>query len=299
MSRPGFTGPCYSCCQCTGPAIAYVQRSASKSKLGYTEFVDPSTPPKYYLTETWSSSGGGACDGGGYLNCNGTVSTAGSSTYDPITGVCTGTDSRNGGGVVSSCGQTYFYAYCWALGGDCNSSDDNGPNQPVDSGPQYTQTTYNESWTCTGCSASATASLSDEYTTSALETNTINALPAWGDMGAFGYSMPGEIAGTSLAGNETSFSVSDGKYMFAIPPSPTGYFLLSWTQRFTPDGGGAPTDSPMSYTWDGTIPPDYNPDDMTTWIQTSIYEVDHPATAGGISLINITINCGGGPIGVL
>ena len=58
--------------------------------------------------------------------------------------------------------------------------------------------------------------------------------------------------------------------------------------------GGAHTDTPQTYTWDGTRPPGYDPTDSTTWPKSAIFEVDHPSSNGAISLHNLTVDCGGG-----
>jgi len=293
-----YPGTCSSCCECPLPAFAYVSRAATKTKVGFSEFVNPSTPPKYYLTETWSSDGGGGCTGGiaGCIGgavgdpCNGTVSTAGTATFDRLTGACTGYDTQNGGARVEACGPYYFFTYCY---GNCYITD--AAFTCSSDTETYTQTTYSSSSTCTGCSATASMTLSNEYTTAQLETDTLARLPTtWGPLSAFG-GYPGDLASTELSSNEASYSVMDSKYQLAHQIPPGGTYELTWVTRFTPDGGGAVVNTPQSYTWDGTIPGNYNQSDPTTWPKSPVFEVDHPSSNGTITLANLTVNCGAGP----
>ena len=85
--------------------------------------------------------------------------------------------------------------------------------------------------------ASGTTVLSDEYTTQELIQNTIAALPPY----------PGTFAGTcsgygNLSSDETSYTIRRFKYKFTFPTA-TQSFTINWLERFTPDGGGSPTDT--------------------------------------------------------
>ena len=284
---------CFTCCDCPSPLFSYVQRSVSKGKVGMTEYINPSTPPKYYLQQYWGSSGGGGCDGGG--PCNGTLTTQGQAIVNHLTGACVGYNSRNGGGAGSSdysvgCGGFFFDAYCY--GGCTVFTISSGV---TDSGANYTQTTFSETWSCASCSATAWANLSEEYTTAQLIADALTLLPAWGAMSAFGGGYPSEIASTELNANETGYSIMDGKYQLAHRLPSGGTYKLAWVERFTPDGGGAPVDTPQQYAWDGSRPSNYDPSDPKTWPHSEVFEVDHPTTNGTVSLHNMTLDCGVGP----
>lgn len=125
--------------------------------------------------------------------------------------------------------------------------------------------------------------------------NTLSSLPAWGPLSAFSGGYPGEIASTELSSNEASYSLMDGKYQLAHELPSGGVYKLTWVERFTPDGGGAPVDTPKQYTWDGSRPSGYDPNDSTTWPKSEIFEVDHPTTNGTVTIHKLTIDCGSGP----
>jgi len=82
--------------------------------------------------------------------------------------------------------------------------------------------------------------LTDEYTTAMLISNTIAALPAYDGVydDACG-------ASRELSSDETSYSITRFRYKFTFPAA-TQPFTIHWVERFTPDGGGPPTDTPQS-----------------------------------------------------
>jgi hypothetical protein len=179
-------------------------------------------------------------------------------------------------------------------------------------GPTVTTGTYTDGGAngrFTGCDCSAVpgaaapttttsdvTTYSDEYTTATLESTVVAALATWGSLPAFGSPSSGEVASAELSTDQTSYSILESKYQFAHPVPPNGTYKLAWIERFQPDGGGAPTDTARSYTWDGTIPGGYDPANSATWPMTSIFEVDYPASNGATSLVSLTVDCGGGPI---
>jgi len=70
-------------------------------------------------------------------------------------------------------------------------------------------------------------------------------------------------------------------------------YIIKWVERFSPEGGGAPTDTVKTYTWSGTIPGGYDPTDSTTWPITGEYTLATPATDGTTTLACITVTCSG------
>jgi hypothetical protein len=123
-----------------------------------------------------------------------------------------------------------------------------------------------------------TATLSDEYTTAQLITNTTAALPAWDDDW-------NDTAGSyrNLTTNELTLSIRESKYRFRfkVPKVGSGScYKLDWVERFTPSPSGDPVDTVKTWTWDGTIPGGYDPDDSATWPLSPEYTIPTPATNG-------------------
>lgn len=55
------------------------------------------------------------------------------------------------------------------------------------------------------------------------------------------------------------------------------------------------TETPQTYSWSGTTPGGYDPNDSTTWPQTPLFEVTAPSTNGITTLHSLTVDCGYGP----
>jgi hypothetical protein len=98
-----------------------------------------------------------------------------------------------------------------------------------------------------------------------------------------------ELASAELGSG--TYSILESKYYFAFQTPPNGYYKLTWDETFTPDGGGAPTSTPRTFTWDGTTPSGYNVADPTTWPVTPTLEVDPPASNGTITITNLVVAC--------
>ena len=178
--------PCDTCCP--GFTITYRQRSASKTKCGFDEFGTPSTPPKRYLIKTQS---GGLTDSvylSGYTYTN---AWSGAVTFSRPG--CTSSDTRQLDVAVS--GTCSANITVTGLGGQIDGGA--GPNGlsmwDVDcsgttaipiygcSGPTVVSTTVQEfaSPPCGAAGAggsTVTLTLSSEYTTSDLFSDTFNAL---------------------------------------------------------------------------------------------------------------------------
>lgn len=132
---------------------------------------------------------------------------------------------------------------------------------------------------------------SDEYSTDALITDTLAALPAFDDDWD-------DTSGSSrnLTTNELTFSVREAKYRFRfqIPTSRKRVntcYVLEWVERFTPLGGGAATDTPKTWTWDGTIPEDYDADDSATWPLSPEYTISIPEANGTTTVAELEAIC--------
>lgn len=85
-----------------------------------------------------------------------------------------------------------------------------------------------------------------------------------------------------LTTDELTNSIREGKYRFRfkIPKIGRGTcYKLSWVERFTPEDGD-PVDTEKSWTWDGTIPEGYDPDDSTTWPVSDEYTIAIPSENG-------------------
>jgi hypothetical protein len=82
--------------------------------------------------------------------------------------------------------------------------------------------------------------LSNEYTTEMLIANTEAALPPY----------PGTFTGTcsayrDLSSDETSYTIRRFRYKFTFPAG-TQPFVIHWVERFSPNGGGPPSDTQQS-----------------------------------------------------
>jgi hypothetical protein len=111
--------------------------------------------------------------------------------------------------------------------------------------------------------------LSDEFTTAALVSKTEDDLPDYPN------TWTGECSASyDLSDDETSLAIQEFQYQFTVATPPSAGAVLLWNERFTPDVG-APVDNPMNFAWDGSV------------TQTGIYQVDHPASNGEITIQDI------------
>ena len=286
-----YPGPCSSCCTCPPPEFASVSRAASKSKCGFLD----ATTGKYYYQETIVSTG---TDNAPLIGASGgctmtqvstnTAQCASSSTTWTGSGSSTSTGVP---GLVPPCSATQVLipGNAWEItAGEVPGLGGVGTIYGSGIGIFGYQDCAGEP------DITRVVTYADEYTTAALQAYVVASLPAWGSLPPFGGGYPGELASAELNADSSGYSIMESQYQLAHPIPPTGIYILMWVERFTPDGGGAPTNTARSYTWDGAIPGDYNRSDPATWPKTSIFEVDHPASNGIITLHNLTVNCGGG-----
>lgn len=275
-------------CDVPAPTLKCDSVSASKTKCGFSEFTDaPSTPPKIYRTKSQTGTVNAPVYTGEVCfmaDCEEHINTwSGSKTYARSS--CSVTDTRK----VTV--ESYYSDTC----GDCGNAVDESwgadeaqppATDPVEDyaqtlwildssycesvagyegydGPTVTNTqkTYN---IYAGCSSgTVTVTLSDEYTTAELISDTESALSSY----------PGTWTGTcssyrNLPTDETVYSIRRFKYKFLIPELPEGTtcYRITWKE------GG--TDK--SYDWDGsaTETPVYGP-------------VLEPASNGSVAITDV------------
>lgn len=237
---------CPDCCTCPQPTVEWDSRSASKTKCGLPEFDGyVSTPPKRYLTVTLAGITGSVYFENSSDPCGDdqdpyTITYSGSATLDAHT--C---DAEECSALLviteATTGKTYgFRPFVFGVAPIQDSAianicplacSDFGSEIFSDSIPA----TPTSATTATYQSGAGSATLSDEYTTAQLVTNTIAALPSW----------PGTWAGTAgafinISTDELSCAARVARYRlrFKIPLVGTGKnYRASWVERFIPEAG--------------------------------------------------------------
>lgn len=248
------------CSGAPAPTLMCRTASASLTKCGYDEFSGyASTPPKVYRTMTQTGTltiNYGAQNGS-------TTTWSGGKTYDRST--CNVTDTRaavaydalqnctlniSAGNPycdvtisdVTTNGSTYMISSLAA--GSCNavSTLDNAASASFTA-------TVQTSTAGTNFSGVVTATLSNEYTTAQLWTDTINAIPAYS--GAYSSNCIGAYA--SLSTNQKTASGRKLQWYFQLPDL-TGFggYKVTWDVIVTPDAGGSNVYDSGSYVWNGT-----------------------------------------------
>lgn len=290
-------GPAGSdCCGCAGrldpcdaaPVPTQVCRTseATLSKCGWDEFGTPSSPPKYYLTKTFSGSFVGYFYTANCDNCLGgsEATYSGSCSYAAITCNQTSNVLIDVDIFASDCStvqSTATYTTCYL---------DQGEFQPPFAFA-FTESTTNTSHSYTGTGVCATASggdniiytgtvaetLYDEYTTAMLSSDVSSILPAYSG------SYAGENCGTAfydLDASETTISKRKIQYKFTLP-SLTGYacYRITWAERFVPDGAGSTVYTSFTYSWNGSDS------------ETPVYEMTSPATPGTTTVVSVAATC--------
>lgn len=284
-------GQCPECCECAAPTIERKTRSASKSKVGFPEFSGfISSPPKRYSTSTLGGiytsdfyNTSNTCSGAITHTSSSQWSGAASIGYD---GACS--SSRLITTINQSSPPTYLNAACFtdfpiAFPTPIVSAT----FRQISIAPACFDSIATSSWS----SDSRSETLSAEYTTSALISHTIASLPVYGS-----FAVASPSASRNLSTDELSYAVADSVYRFRfkVPKVGSGTtYIIKWVERFSPEGGGAVTDTVKTYTWSGTIPGGYDPTDSTTWPITGEYTLAVPATDGTTTLACITTTCSG------
>lgn len=276
----------------------YRTASASKTKCGFAEYPGyVSTPPKIFLVKTLGGSN--TFEFYDTSDCSGTCNERWIETYT---------------GAV-----TYAHPACTTSStGNLHTEDELPCGIPFDSDdhavtginsfyPSYLDPTVTssttKSWFGKGCvpqgmtappsvnaTGESTESLSSEYTDALLFTDTAAAVPAYSGSFTQGVS----TAFNDFSTNHLTLTLRKMEYYLAhkIPLIGTCY-KLEWVERFTPDGGGMPVDTPRSYTWDGVTPSGYDPNDPDTWPVTTTYDAGFPSDEGVISIADTVATCKG------
>lgn len=247
---------CVCCCPTLLPTVQYDSRSASLTKLGYSEFGTDSSPPKIYHRSDYTGS---------WTRFGDTITYNGNQIVDAYTGA--GTD---GGTITTAAGDCAFDQV-----GDFNPSGAGtdvcgGVSQPIFDENIYTDCARNFNTSAIfaediisttqvdypgcaefGTSGTGTITLSDEYLTSELMTNTVASLPAY----------PGTWSGTpgsyaNLTTDELTYSIRESKAR--IPVAGVGLvsgteYILHYFLRFTPLVGSViDTPDTLAFTYNGT-----------------------------------------------
>lgn len=120
--------------------------------------------------------------------------------------------------------------------------------------------------------------LSSEYTTAQLLTDVDAALPAFSGSYSSGVTC---TAFYDLSSNELTATKRALQYKFAILGGLGGCYKITWVERFTPEGGGSPTDTARSYLWDGVA------------TETGVYTITPPSSQGTTAIANVvaTYDC--------
>lgn len=300
-----YPGPCSSCCTpppCPSPSLSIVSRSASKSKNGSCAFFN-SADGNYYLTSTFTASGSGSSPDMG--DCSGYYDASYSYTEITTCDLSTGLSSCTASGSANFV-QTIPFTRPICGGFLCDDVLTDTVTRVSCGNWLGTHTTQTP--TSTDCvttsfaiddispllrliqTSTSSTTYTSIYSDALLISTTVAALPSWGEIPPCGSgSGSTELSSAELSG--ITYSIMQSKYQFCFPVPVSGCYKITWNSVFTPDGGGTPTTTPMSFIWDGTPPPDYNPDDTTTWPVSDIYEQDQPDSNGVVTIANIVASC--------
>jgi hypothetical protein len=111
---------------------------------------------------------------------------------------------------------------------------------------------------------------------------------------------PGSFRNVETSGAVSAASIRESRYRlrFKIPKVGFGTcYHATWVERFTPEGGGTPTDTPRNWQWaEGDIPEDYDPDDPITYpiageSGNGYFELPVPAADGTTTVEDIEVFC--------
>lgn len=282
------------------PTLLCDSVAASKTKCGFFEFTGyASTPPKRYLSRTnektgsWTRVGnpGGGCEGMPFAVA--TIDRVYTETYSVTpTGCSIGYHDCEGSGSLDTYTYTIIGGACvqqthtpcvttfscagWSVSCHCANPDapigSNGCCQytcsllsiaTTTTATTQTKVFTKQTGTCEGHSGSTTetVTLSNEYTTALLKTNTVAALPAYAGL------FNGGIAGTCitcgsgysagqscccsayahLSTNETSYTIRRFKHKFTLEEDAEADLDLRWKELFIPTLAAAVTYNGVLY----------------------------------------------------
>ncbi len=263
---PGCTNdPCDPAPAAPAPTLVCDSISASLTKCGYTEWSGyESTPPKRYLVLTLSgtltaeTNAETDCSGA----CDSKITYAYSGTCSYSRPACAETTSGNQ--------QTTVYSDCVNGGTPTDFATCDLETPFTGFTDSYTATVHSQSGD--GClsgfdyTGSASATLSSEYTTALLISDTEAALPSY----------PDTWAGTcssyrDLDSDELTYTIRRFKYKFELPDL-TGFscYKITWLEGATA----------KEYIWNGTD------------TETPVYgPISEPGTNGTIGISSIVATC--------
>ncbi len=298
-------GQCEECCDCPAPTLEWDSVSAIGNKMGVREAVAyASTPPKIYKKVSYS--GANDDDSGPTLHTRVEFSGEANVTFPPYTGYSVSllsTGVQDNYSAIGDCSAPVSFTSTSPLG----NASLGGNYYFVDAGsstlafasvavgpPTYTNATT-ATWGPGSCTSEiVTTSLSDEYLTSALKTNTVAALPAYDDDW-------NDTAGSyaNLSTDEITYSIRESRYRFRFKIPKVGFgtcYKLTWIERFTPEAGGSPTDTPRCIIWDGVTPSGYDPDTPSTYPilgdgTNPYFSVPIPTSDGTTTVENVVAEC--------
>lgn len=254
---------------CLEPTLVADAVYSTKTKVGFGENVGyESTPPKIYLKNEWSGTLTFTTYVPPCVSPVGSSDTtfAGNCEYDRDGTIINDSKTVAGAGAGTWCDTRNF------AGSICPD--------PADCANTTTATTITNvgNGVCldnVAVSGTVTETLSNEFTTALLISDTQAAMP----------SFPGTWADTpvtirDLSSDETTYAEQQAQYKFELP-SMAGVtsYGIAWVERFTPYGGGGATDTPRSYTWDGVA------------TETGVYTLPVPSTNGETHIEDIVITC--------
>lgn len=88
----------------------------------------------------------------------------------------------------------------------------------------------------------------------------------------------------NLSDDESSFSIRKFRVKFTFtPPNDGRGYEIDWIERFTPEGGGSPTDTPQTFVWTGGSP---GVEQDSGWVDIAV-----PTTDGTTTIAEVTWLC--------
>lgn len=253
LLRDGNVATSSDCCCCPEISVTCDSISASKSKCGFTEFGDPSPTPKFYLRKDsvldglrcdpgdWSPFPSPQCPNNVHTICTNPIdaSTTKYQEYDNTVDPCSLGDS-----VIT---ESHEHGYCcdgvdynepnanegiWLTGEELGLVNDSGTSRHVELGN-----------VSVGCHEIVTETLSSEYTTEMLISNTVDALPEYDD--DFDDDC---FASRDLSDDESSYTIQRFKPKFTIADSVDFDVIICYNEHFIPDDDSDPVDTPKTAT---------------------------------------------------
>lgn len=234
-----------SCCCCPTITLSCESILASKAKCGFQQFdslscYNPSFsgPIAIYLSETdsyHSEFGGFLCDGTTVWSCDQFTCVI-TNDGGGLSGSGCGVPGSPVGTTTCTCGLACGPCVppllgCGTCAANCTFSV-SGTSASFDSHPPG------------GTQTNTTASLSSEYTTAMLISNTEAALPPYDDV----FDGPPCASIRDLSEDQISYTIQRFKPKFSIAIPLGSDLVICYNEHFVPEGGGDPVDTPKTAT---------------------------------------------------